>query len=72
MSPAAGELYFEWLPVMEAAYAFTNPVAVKAMVKLLGFPVGNPRPPLPALNAEQLRPLEALIERLGLRERYGL
>jgi 4-hydroxy-tetrahydrodipicolinate synthase len=66
------ELYFEWLPVMEAAYAFTNPVAVKAMVKLLGFPVGNPRPPLPTLNAEQLRPLEALIERLGLRERYGV
>jgi 4-hydroxy-tetrahydrodipicolinate synthase len=65
-------LYFENLPIMEAAYSHTNPVAIKAMVKLLGFPVGEPRPPLPTLNAKQLRPMEELIKRIELRERYGL
>jgi len=66
------DLYFENLPVMEAAYSHTNPVAVKAMVKLLGFAVGDPRPPLPTLSAKQMRPLEELINRLEIREQYGL
>ncbi len=66
------EMYFENLPVMEAAYSHTNPIAIKAMVKLLGFPVGDPRPPLPALNAKQMQPLEELVTRLKIRERYGL
>ncbi len=65
------QIYFENLPVMEAAYSHTNPVAVKTMVRLLGFPVGNPRPPLPELSKQQLQPLEELINRLRIRERYG-
>ena len=65
-------IYFEFLPVMEAAYSHTNPVAIKAMVKLLGFPVGEPRAPLPALTAKQLQPLEEVIKRFELKERYGL
>jgi hypothetical protein len=32
---------------MEAAYAVRNPVATKAMIRLLGLPVGHCRPPLP-------------------------
>ena len=66
------ELYFENLPVMEAAYSHTNPVAIKAMVKLLGFSVGEPRSPLPTLNAKQMQPLEELIMRIELKTRYGL
>jgi 4-hydroxy-tetrahydrodipicolinate synthase len=65
-------LYFENLPIMEAAYSHTNPVAVKAMVNLLGFPVGEPRPPLPALSAKQMQPLEELLKRIELKTRYGL
>lgn len=65
-------VYLENLPVMEAAYSHTNPVAIKAMLKLLGFPVGNPRAPLPDLDKQQLQPLEELINRLRIRERYGL
>ena len=65
-------IYFEFLPVMEAAYSHTNPVAIKAKVKLLGFPVGEPRAPLPALTAKQLQPLEEVIKRFELKERYGL
>lgn len=66
------KMYFENLPVMEAAYSHTNPVAIKAMVKLLGFPVGEARPPLPRLTAQQMRPLEELLSRLKIRERYEL
>jgi len=64
--------YFDNLPVMEAAYSHTNPVAIKAMVKLLGFAVGEPRPPLPTLSAKQMQPLEELVAHVKIRERYGL
>jgi len=66
------EMYFENLPIMEAAYSHPNPIAIKAMVKLLGFPVGDCRPPLPVLNAKQMQPLEEIVNRLKIREKYGL
>jgi 4-hydroxy-tetrahydrodipicolinate synthase len=66
------ELYFKYLPLMEAAYSATNPVAIKAMVKLMGLPAGNPRPPLPKAEGDQLKRLEDVIQRFSLRERYGL
>jgi len=68
----ARELYFDYLPLMEAAYSATNPVATKALVKLLGLPAGDPRPPLPRLGDEKLKALEAVIERFHLRRNYGL
>jgi len=64
-------LYFECLPLMEAAYSATNPVAIKAMVKLIGLPSGDPRPPLPKIEGEKLKPLEEVIRRFKLREKYG-
>lgn len=66
------ELYFEYLPLMEAAYSATNPVAIKAMVKLMGLPSGDPRPPLPKIEGDKLRPLEEVIRRFKLKEKYGL
>jgi 4-hydroxy-tetrahydrodipicolinate synthase len=66
------KLYFEYLPLMEAAYSATNPVAIKAMVKLMELPSGDPRPPLPKIEGEKLRPLEEMIRRFKLKERYGL
>jgi 4-hydroxy-tetrahydrodipicolinate synthase len=65
-------LYFEYLPLMEAAYSATNPVAIKAMVKLMGLPSGDPRPPLPKIEGEKLKPLEEVIRRFKLREKYDL
>jgi 4-hydroxy-tetrahydrodipicolinate synthase len=64
-------LYFEYLPVMEAAYSATNPVAIKAMVKLMGLPSGDPRPPLPKIEGDKLKPLEEVIRRFRLREKYA-
>jgi len=66
------ELYFEYLPLMEASYSATNPVAIKALVKLMGLPSGDPRPPLPRIEGDKLRPLEEVIRRFQLREKYGL
>jgi 4-hydroxy-tetrahydrodipicolinate synthase len=66
------ELYFKYLPLMEAAYSATNPVAIKAMVKLMGLPSGDPRPPLPKIEGGKLKPLEDVIRRFGLKEKYGL
>ncbi len=66
------KLYFEYLPIMEAAYSAPNPVAIKAMVKLLGLPGGDPRPPLPAIKGDKLKALEAVIDRFGLRAKYNL
>ncbi|MGQ9508729.1 MAG: 4-hydroxy-tetrahydrodipicolinate synthase [Thermodesulfobacteriota bacterium] len=68
----ARRLYFEYLPLMEAAYSATNPIAIKAMVKLMGLPSGDPRPPLPKVEGERLRALEEIIERFRLREKYGI
>jgi 4-hydroxy-tetrahydrodipicolinate synthase len=66
------ELYFEYLPMMEAAYSATNPVAIKAMVKLMGLPSGDPRPPLPKIEGDKLKTLEDVIRRFKLKEKYGL
>jgi 4-hydroxy-tetrahydrodipicolinate synthase len=66
------KLYFEYLPLMEAAYSATNPVAIKAMVKLMGLPSGDPRPPLPRIEGDKLKPLEEVIRRFKLKERYDL
>jgi len=68
----ARSLFFEYLPLMEAAYSSTNPVAIKAMVKLMGLPSGDPRPPLPKVEGERLRTLEEVIERFRLKEKYGI
>lgn len=64
--------YFKYLPLMEAAYSATNPVAIKAMVNLMGLPSGDPRAPLPSIEGEKLKPLEEVICRFKLREKYGL
>ncbi len=65
-------LYAELVPLMEAAYSAPNPIAVKAMIGLLGFPVGHCRPPLPDPPARTLEAMRALIGRYRLGELYGL
>ena len=40
------ELYFKYLSLMEAAYSATNPVAIKAMVKLVGTSLGRSPAPV--------------------------
>ena len=66
------ELYFEILPLMEAVYSAPNPIATKAMVRLLGLPAGYCRLPLPDVPDETRRAMESVIERFDLKRKYGL
>jgi 4-hydroxy-tetrahydrodipicolinate synthase len=64
--------YSEMLPIMEACYSATNPVAVKTFVRLLGFPVGYCRKPLPESGPKVQEGMKALIQSYGLKKLYGL
>lgn len=65
-------IYYELLPLMEAVYAGTNPVGTKAMVRLLGFPVGTCRKPLKEPSPVILDAMREIIERYDLKRQYGL
>ncbi len=65
-------LYFELLPLMEAVYSAPNPVATKAMVRLLGLPAGYCRAPIPDVTPETRKAMEAVIERFDLKRKYGI
>ena len=66
------ELYFELLPLMEAVYSAPNPIATKAMVRLMGLPAGYCRLPLPDVSPQSIKAMEQVIERFDLKAKYGL
>lgn len=61
-------LYFTFLPLLRALYWLSNPIVVKAALRLLGLPGGRVRMPLEDLRGDRLRELEALLNRFGIRE----
>lgn len=63
--------FFRMLPLMKAMYWFTNPVVIKAGLKLLGFQVGSVRRPLTDLRGSKLQELDDLLSELGLKDRYS-
>ncbi len=65
------ELLFRYYPVMSALYSLTNPVVVKASLRLLGLPAGHVRRPLLDMDESQTQDLGVLLDRLGVREKYG-
>ena len=65
-------IYFEILPLMEACYAATNPVAVKTFVRLLGFPVGHCKRPMLDVGPEIQSAMKLLIEEFELKKLYNL
>jgi len=66
------ELYFRYLPLLSMMYSLTNPVPVKTAVGLLGLPAGQARRPLPDLDPEKTHQLEALLDELGVKKKYGV
>lgn len=66
------ELYFRFLPLISALYSVSNPVPVKAALRLLGRPAGPTRKPLPEMPEDKLRQLDGLLDSLGVRARYKL
>jgi 4-hydroxy-tetrahydrodipicolinate synthase len=62
--------YFRLLPLMKAMYWFTNPIVIKAGLNLLGFEVGAVRRPLTDLRGPRVQELDALLDELGVKQRY--
>lgn len=65
------ELVFKFFPLLAALYSRTNPIAVKAALRLLGLPAGHVRRPLLDMDESQTRDLEQLLHRLEVVEKYG-
>ncbi|MDI6689027.1 MAG: 4-hydroxy-tetrahydrodipicolinate synthase [Actinomycetota bacterium] len=55
------ELHLRLLPLFKALFMTTNPIMVKAAVKLKGIDVGAPRPPLIEANREQISKLKKIM-----------
>lgn len=66
------ELFFRYLPLMRMMYTITNPVVVKAGLRVLGFRVGRPRLPLPDVLPDAYAALTQLLRDLGALDKYAL
>jgi len=56
----AGQIHLSLLPLIDALFAVTNPIAIKWAMREMGFSAGECRLPLDAMPesaAQQLRPL---------------
>jgi 4-hydroxy-tetrahydrodipicolinate synthase len=65
------ELLFRFFPLMSALYSLSNPIVVKAALRLLGLPAGHVRKPLLDMGESETKALEILLDSLGLRDKYG-
>ena len=66
------ELYCRYYPLLEALYWFTNPVVVKAALRVLGLPGGHVRKPHQDVFGEKYEQLRAIMDDLGVIEKYGV
>lgn len=57
----AAKIHHSLMPLFRALFAVTSPIPVKAAMRALGFSVGECRPPLIALTADQERALQTAI-----------
>ncbi|MBI4279298.1 MAG: 4-hydroxy-tetrahydrodipicolinate synthase [Armatimonadetes bacterium] len=64
-------VYFQCLPLLRAMYWLSNPIVVKAALRLLGLPAGRVRAPLEDLRGGRLEQLGGLLDQLGVTSRYG-
>jgi len=65
------KLYFRFYPLLKALYWFSNPIVIKAALRILGLPAGGIRRPYPELEGEKLNQLRQIMSELGVIEKYG-
>lgn len=65
------ELYFKYFPLLEAIYQLSNPIVVKAALKILGLPGGHLRKPYLEFGGEKYNDLARLMNEMGVIEKYG-
>lgn len=64
-------LYLHWYPLLEALYWFSNPIVIKAALRILGLPAGGIRRPYPDLEGEKLAQLDTIMREMGVVAKYG-
>lgn len=64
------ELYLKYYNLLKALYWLSNPIVIKAGLKLMGLPSGRPRRPLPELEGDKLKELKIIMDELGIIEKY--
>jgi 4-hydroxy-tetrahydrodipicolinate synthase len=62
----ATKIHLQLLPLFKALFCTTNPIPVKAALKLTGWDVGGVRPPLSALPDNLIGTLESAIKAVGI------
>ncbi len=64
-------LYFKYYPLLKALYWFSNPICIKAALNLMGLPGGRLRKPYQDLEGKKLDELKAIMNDLGVIEKYS-
>ncbi|MEA4891089.1 MAG: dihydrodipicolinate synthase family protein [Peptococcaceae bacterium] len=65
------DTYMKYYDLLKALYFFSNPVCIKAALRMMGLPVGALRKPYQELGGSKLEELTRLMEELGVFEKYG-
>ena len=63
---AAAQIHLQLFPLFKALFATTNPIPVKAALRLQGWSVGSTRPPLADASTDWLSTLESVMAELSL------
>lgn len=64
--------YFHWFPLLQALYTFSNPVVIKAALRILGLPSGHLRKPYQEFAGSKLADLETMMGEMGVIDKYGV
>lgn len=64
--------YFKWFPLLQALYTFSNPVVIKAALRILGLPGGHLRKPYEEYTGQKLKDLETMMGEMGVIDKYGV
>lgn len=65
------ELYMKYFPLLKALYWFSNPIVIKAALRILGLPSGGIRKPYPELEGPKLEELRQIMDQLGVLKKYS-
>jgi 4-hydroxy-tetrahydrodipicolinate synthase len=63
----ARDLYLQYLPIIEAVFGQAYVGGTKALLRHMGLPVGQPRPPRLPIPAKEEERLRKLVEDFGLK-----
>ena len=63
--------YFKWFPLLQQLYTFSNPIVIKAALRILGLTGGHLRKPYQEYTGHRLEELEKMMDEMGVIAKYG-